>query len=136
MLDAIQEIQTSSSGVRFTGYVIFTIGTIIGSTRATYELCTPTVCVARLRTSPNLKDLSELYEFRFAKSGCKSEQAARDTRAKWSVQCTRMIHGTGCVRRSVMSGILTFDHQLMLGYHFPYGYFATTLTTGRDSVST
>ena len=54
----IREIQTNSIAVRFTGYVTFTIGTIIGSTRATYELCTPTVCVARLRTSPNLKDLS------------------------------------------------------------------------------
>ena len=42
-----------------------------------------------------------------------------------SVHCTRMIHGTGCVRRPVMNGLLTFDHQLMLGYHFPLGYFAT-----------
>ena len=30
----------------------------------------------------------------------------------------------------------TFDHQLLLDYHFPLGYFSLTLTTGRDSVST
>ena len=51
------------------------------------------------------------------------------------VNSNRTIHGTGCVRRPVMNEPITFDHQLMLGYHFPLGYFAT-LVTGCDSSST
>ena len=49
------------------------------------------------------------------------------------VNSNRTMHGTGCVRRPVMNELITFDHQLMLDSHFPLGYLAITLVTGRDS---